>query len=286
MLNGQEVAFAIQQDIQKEVSTLKRKPCLACVLTTSHPASKTYVARKVKACQEAGIESRVFHLEPATTEELTHFIQTLNADQTIDGILIQLPLPKQIDQLQILQTVHPEKDVDGFHPLNVGKLVLQDPSGFIPCTPLGIKVLLEKSQIPIWGKHVVIAGRSTIVGKPLANLLLQNSPDCNATVTCVHSHTENIEAYTRNADILVAAMGQPQLVKASWIKEGAVVIDVGITRINDPTAKNGTRLVGDVDFHDVRTKCSFITPVPGGVGPMTIAMLLKNTLKSYYKNAS
>ena len=283
-LNGLKIAEEIQNELKARVATLKRKPCLACVLTTSHPASKTYVARKVKACKDVGIESRVFEMNPESTEELVSFIDKLNLDPGVDGILIQLPLPSHIDQLVVLQKVDPKKDVDGFHPENIGKLVLQDPSGFIPCTPLGIQVLLERSAIEVQGKHVVIIGRSTIVGKPLANLLLQNKKNANASVTVVHSYSENIETITQSADILVCAIGRPKLVKAHWIKEGAVVIDVGINRLDTACSTTGKTISGDVDFQDVLPKCSAITPVPGGVGPMTIAMLLENTVKSYFYN--
>lgn len=284
ILDGQKIAREIHEEVKDELLQLPegaRRPCLAAVLTTAHPASQAYVNRKVKACAEVGIESQVFHLTPSTTEELLQFIDVLNHDPAIDGILIQLPLPPRIKLLEVLTRIDPAKDVDGFHPLNAGKVLLQDPTAFYPCTPLGIKVLLEKSHIEVRGRHVVILGRSNIVGKPLATLLMQDAPGCNATVTVLHSHSHHLKEIARSADILISAIGKPHYIHAEMIKEGAVVVDVGINRMDDPTSKKGYKIVGDVDFEAVKSKCSAITPVPGGVGPMTIAMLLKNTLKSY-----
>lgn len=284
LLDGKKVAQEIHEEVKNELLQLpinSRRPCLAAVLTTTHPASQAYVNRKIKACQEVGIESQVFHLTPSTTAELLQFIDVLNHDPAIDGILIQLPLPPKIKLLEVLNAIDPAKDVDGFHPLNAGKVLLQDPTAFYPCTPLGIKVLLEKSHIEVRGKHVVILGRSNIVGKPLATLLMQDAPGCNATVTVLHSHSHHLKEIARLADILVSAIGKPHYVGPEMVKEGAVVIDVGINRVDDQASKNGYKIVGDVDFEAVKSKCLAITPVPGGIGPMTIAMLLKNTLKSY-----
>ncbi|MDB6081108.1 MAG: folD [Chlamydiia bacterium] len=284
LIDSHTIAREIHEEVKKTIDSLKylpRKPCLAAVLATKHPASQTYVARKVKACHEVGIESKVFHIEPTSTKELLNFIDTLNNDPSIDGILIQLPLPPHIKLLDVLMHVDPSKDVDGFHPLNAGKVLLQDPSAFYPCTPLGIKVLLERKSIDVYGKHVVIIGRSNLVGKPLATILMQDAPGCNASVTVTHNKTRNLQEITKTADILVVAIGKPLYIGPDMIKDGAVVVDVGINKIEDASKKSGYRIVGDVDFDAVRKKCSAITPVPGGVGPMTIAMLLKNTLKSY-----
>jgi methylenetetrahydrofolate dehydrogenase (NADP+) / methenyltetrahydrofolate cyclohydrolase len=287
LLDGHKIAHTIHEEIKNELNRpLSRRPCLACVLTTKHPSSATYVARKVKACHEVGIESQVFHLEPHSTKELLDFIDKLNSDPLVDGILIQLPLPPRIHLLEVLQRVDPLKDVDGFHPLNAGKVLLQDPTAFHPCTPLGIKILLERHEIDIAGKHVVILGRSNIVGKPLATLLMQDAPGCNATVTVAHSRSKNLKEIARSADVLIAAIGKPKKITADWVKEGAVVVDVGINKIEDPSTKSGFRIVGDVDYEEVKAKCFAITPVPGGVGPMTIAMLLKNTLKSYFQRVA
>lgn len=282
LLDGHKIAHEIQKEIQELLTqATSRPPCLAAILTTKNPGSLTYVSRKVKACHAVGIHSHVFHLEPKNTRELVSFIHKLNEDTSIDGILIQLPLPPHIDLLEILQAVDPKKDVDGFHPLNVGKALMQDPTAFYPCTPLGIQVLLERSNIPIVGQHVVIVGRSNIVGKPLATLLLQNRKNCNATVTVLHSHSKDIPSITRLADILVVAIGHPHYIQADMVREGATVVDVGINRIADTSKERGYRIVGDVDFTAVKPKCRAITPVPGGVGPMTIAMLLQNTVKSF-----
>jgi len=285
LLDGYIIAQAIRAEIKAELQKLAptvRRPSLACVLTTKNPASAAYVKSKVKACHEVGIESQVLHLEPRSIKELLDCIEELNKDPAVDGILIQLPLPPGIPLLEVLEKIDPSKDVDGFHPLNAGKVLLQDPTAFNPCTPLGIKVLLERYGIECSGKHVVILGRSTIVGRPLATLLMQDAPGCNATVTVAHSRSKNLKELTCSADIIVAAMGQAKKIGADYIKEGAVVVDVGINRVEDASSKSGYKLVGDVDFENVKDKCFAITPVPGGVGPMTIAMLLKNTLKSYY----
>ena len=224
--------------------------------------------------------------ETVSENELLKLIERLNQDPTVDGILVQLPLPKQINPKNIMEAIDPLKDVDGFHPLNLGKLLSGEEEGFVPCTPLGIKVLLEKSHIEVEGKHVVVVGRSMIVGKPLAALLMQNKKGCNATVTVVHSKTHNLSALTKQADILVAAIGMPYFIKADMVKEGAVVVDVGINRIEDPRSPKGYQIVGDVDFKEVEPKAGAITPVPRGVGPMTVAMLLYNTYSSYLRRHS
>lgn len=282
LIDGKAIAAQIQQEIKEAVAKLPgRKPCLAVVIVGEHPPSQIYVSRKMKACGEVGITSIQRKLPNTISEkELLAEIEKLNVNDAIDGILVQLPLPPHINPLKITYHINPKKDVDGLNPYNVGKLLIGDPHTFFPCTPLGIKELLIRSNVEVAGKHVVILGRSNLVGKPMAAILMQNIPGGNATVTVAHSRTKSLEALCANADVLIAAMGQPQFVKSSMVKPGAVVIDVGINKIG---AENplGYRLVGDVDFENVKDKCSLITPVPGGVGPMTIVMLLSNTLKSY-----
>lgn len=283
IIDGKKIALQIQQEIAEQLRSMGgRKPCLAVIIVGNHPASLIYVERKTKACAETGIESRRINLSENTSEkQLLEEIEKLNHDVNVDGILLQLPLPKHINPGQALKHISPDKDVDGLHPLNLGKLLSGDKDPFIPCTPLGVKVMLERSQVDVSGKHVVILGRSNLVGKPMAAILMQNASGGNATVTVANSHTRDIGSLCSTADIIIAAMGQPQFVKANMVREGAVVIDVGINKINDSQTASGYRIVGDVDFDNVAKKCSFITPVPGGVGPMTIAMLLSNTLKSY-----
>jgi methylenetetrahydrofolate dehydrogenase (NADP+)/methenyltetrahydrofolate cyclohydrolase len=277
IIDGKAIALSICNEIGEKVRALEgRRPHLAFILVGKNPASETYVRSKKKACVFTGIESTLLELPDGITQnELLGHIYVLNANPLIDGILVQLPLPRAIDEGAITLAIDPAKDVDGFHPMNVGKLLLGDDGGFLPCTPLGIKVLLEKSKIEVEGKRVVIVGRSNIVGKPLAAILVQKKPHCNATVTIAHSQSENLGEITRSADILVAAIGKPRFITEGMVREGAVVIDVGINRL-----KEG-KLVGDVDFEKVSSIASHITPVPGGVGPMTIAMLLQNTLLSY-----
>jgi methylenetetrahydrofolate dehydrogenase (NADP+) / methenyltetrahydrofolate cyclohydrolase len=280
---------ALAQDIVEEIKTevthyveAGRKPCLAVVVVGEDPASKIYVRLKTRRCEYAGIESRDIPLPATTTEEeLVKTVENLNGDATVDGILVQLPLPKHISEKLIIETISPDKDVDGFHPINSGKLLLGDNSGFLPCTPHGIHHMLIRSDIDIEGKHVVIVGRSNIVGKPMAAILMQKAPHCNATVTIAHSRTQNLAEVCRSGDILIAAIGKANFITADMVKDGAVVIDVGINRVEDATAKKGYRIVGDVDFDNVKDKASHISPVPRGVGPMTIAMLLQNTLMSY-----
>jgi methylenetetrahydrofolate dehydrogenase (NADP+) / methenyltetrahydrofolate cyclohydrolase len=283
LIDGKKIAEEIQQELAAELKQIqgKRPPCLAVILVGDQMASRLYVNRKTKACGSVGIKSIKKEFPHSISEaELLHQIDLLNRDPTVDGILVQLPLPHQISPGKIMYAIDPAKDVDGFHPLNVGKLLIGDPEGFQPCTPLGIKVLLEKSHVETAGKNVVVLGRSNIVGKPMAAMLMQ-SPWGNATVTLLHSQSKNIAFHCQHADILIAAIGKPRFITAEMVKEGAVVIDVGMNRSGDVTLSDGKQLVGDVDFDAVKDKCALITPVPGGVGPMTIAMLLYNTIKSY-----
>lgn len=278
LIDGTAIAKKIRQKLKEELSQEKgRIPCLVMILVGSHPSSQIYVNRKGLACQEVGMKSVILEL-PATISEqelLTEIIK-LNEDSSVDGILVQLPLPAHINPTLIMRALDPTKDVDGFHPQNMGKLLIGDTDGFAPCTPLGVKVMLQESGVDLAGKHVVILGRSNIVGKPLAALLMQNAPHANATVTIAHSKTANLTQLCQTADVLVAAMGVPKFVTASMVKKGAIVIDVGITKVDG-------KLYGDVDFDQVKDKCALITPVPGGVGPMTIAMLLSNTWQSYQR---
>ncbi len=281
LIDGKHTAALIRVEIKADVDALRARgitPGLAVVLVGDNPASQVYVASKEKACAEAGINA-FDHRLPADTSEadLLALIAKLNADPAVHGILVQLPLPKHITENKILNAIAPEKDADGFHPVNVGKMLIGEPAP-LPCTPHGVQQLLLRSGHDPSGKHVVIMGRSNIVGKPLAAILMQKKPGCNATVTICHSGTKNLEQVTQQADILVAAIGIAEFVKADMVRDGAVVVDVGINRVPDETAPKGYRIVGDVDFDAVRQKASAITPVPGGVGPMTIAMLLRNTV--------
>lgn len=288
LIDGKAIAQQIRDNLKREIALLSgRRPSLAAVLVGDDGPSHLYVRNKIRACEEVGIRSvKAFFPAHTTEETLLHHLDLLNQDSEIDGILVQLPLPPQINPLRIASHLNPTKDVDAVHPINLGKLLMGDPSGFIPCTPYGVQILLQKSDIEIAGRHVVIAGRSNIVGKPLAALLVQKARGANATVTLVHSRSLELKELTRQADILVAAIGSPHFFKADMIKEGAVVIDVGQNRLVDPARKEGFRLVGDVDFDAVQKKCSSITPVPGGVGPMTIAMLLSNTLLAFQRHFS
>ncbi len=282
LIDGKKVAADVRARLVKEIEELKaagHTPGLAVVLVGEDPASQVYVGSKVKACAELGIYSQKWALPAETTqEELVQLIHQLNADDRIHGILVQSPPPPHIDEEAVILNIDPRKDVDGFHPANVAKLVLEDETGFVPCTPLGCMELLAAYGIPTAGKHAVVIGRSMIVGKPMANLLV--SKKANATVTIAHSRTADLPGLCRTADILVAAVGRPEMVKADYVKPGAVVLDVGINRIEDATRPRGYRIVGDVDFEAVKDSCSAITPVPGGVGPMTIAMLMANTVKA------
>ncbi len=282
LINGKEVAEQIRTKLKAEVAELTaqgRTPGLAVVLVGEDPASQVYVGSKVKACAELGIYSQKWALPAETTqEELVELIHKLNADPRIHGILVQSPPPPHINEEAVILNIDPAKDVDGFHPINVAKLVLEDEEGFVPCTPMGCMELLAAYGIPTAGKHAVVIGRSMIVGKHMANMLV--SKKANATVTIAHSRTQNLAELCRTADILVAAVGRPEMVTADFVKPGAVVLDVGINRIPDATRPRGYRIVGDVDFESVKDICSAITPVPGGVGPMTIAMLMANTVKA------
>ena len=283
VISGNEVAKIMRAEMKEEVSKMKTSgvtPGLVVILVGEDAASQVYVRKKGEACEELGILSETVRL-PATTseEELLKFIDKYNADPKFDGILVQLPLPKQISEEKVLMRLDPGKDVDGFHPVNVGKMVVGADS-YLPCTPAGIQELLVRSGNDPKGKHVVILGRSNIVGKPIANILVQKAAGADATVTVCHSRTGDLPGLSRQADILIAAMGVPKFVKADMVKDGVVVIDVGVNRIDDPTAKKGTRLVGDVVFDAVKEKAKAITPVPGGVGPMTITMLMKNTIQA------
>ena len=282
MLDGKSVAAAVLDECRKEAEALKSRgttPGLAVVLVGDDPASQVYVGSKVRTCGELGIFSRKIELPANTTQdELLKVVRDLNADPAIHGILVQSPPPKHINEEEIIRAIDPRKDVDGFHPENVAKLALEDPTGFVPCTPAGCMKLLEVAGIETNGAEAVVIGRSMIVGKPMALLLV--SKNSNATVTIAHSRSRDLPAICRRADILVAAVGRPEMVKADWVKPGAVVIDVGINRVADPSKKSGYRLTGDVAFEEVAPLCSAITPVPGGVGPMTIAMLMKNTLQA------
>ncbi len=284
VLSGKELAEKMRGEMKSEIEKLKNQhkvvPGLAVVLVGDNPASISYVTGKEKACAEIGVLSRGYKFDADYKEpELLKLINELNHDDSIHGILVQLPLPNHINEEKILYAIDPNKDVDGFHPVNVGRMMIGAP-GFLPCTPHGIQQLILRNGIEISGKHVVIVGRSNIVGKPLAMILVQKKPGANATVTMCHTGTKNMAELTRLADILVVAAGKAHTVNADMVKEGAVVIDVGVNRIADNTKKSGFRLIGDVEFDEVSQKASAITPVPGGVGPMTITMLLHNTIQS------
>ena len=290
LLDGKIASRAIKEKLLSATGQIKasgkRAPHLAAILVGTNGASETYVASKVKNCDETGFESTLIRLEEQVTEsELLHQINQLNQNPGIDGILVQLPLPKHINESVIIQAIHPDKDVDGFHPISAGKLVQGLPT-FIPATPYGILLMLEHFQLSTKGKHAVVIGRSNIVGRPMSILLSSTIPYGNCTVTLCHSHTPNLAEICLQADILVAALGKPEFVKASMVKPGAIVIDVGITRVTDTTAKNGFRIKGDVAFDEVAPLCEAITPVPGGVGLMTIAGLLKNTLQAYQQHTT
>ena len=284
IIDGKQVAADIRAEVAQKVVELKKNgknACLAVILVGENPASVSYVTGKQKALAEVGMQDRSVHLPENTSEEdLLKLIDQLNNDDTVHGILVQLPLPKHINEDKVIMAISPEKDVDGFHPVNVGNMMIGRP-GFLPCTPHGIIVLLQRMGIETSGKHAVVIGRSNIVGKPVSVLLAQKSVNC--TVTLCHTGTKNLSEITKQADIVVVASGHPHTLTGDMIKEGAVVIDVGVNRIPDSSKKSGFRLVGDCDFDDLKEKASFITPVPGGVGPMTIAMLMVNTLESAEK---
>ena len=284
LIDGRSIAEKVYVDLRREIADLKSKgvtPGLAVVLVGDNPASRTYVRSKDKMSRELGLHSVKLELPASTTHsELLAQVEELNRDPKVHGILVQSPPPKQIDEGAIVRALDPRKDVDGFHPLNVAKLAMGDPTGFVPCTPLGVQRLLIESKIDIAGAHVVVLGRSMIVGKPVALLLMQKAKGGDATVTVAHSRSKNLEEITCSADILIAAIGRAHFVKADHVRDGAVVIDVGINRMDDKTNERGYRLVGDVAFDEVAPKAKAITPVPGGVGPMTIAMLMSNTVKA------
>lgn len=284
LIEGRAVADKVYTELRGEIAELQQRgvtPGLAVVLVGDDPASRAYVRSKDRMCRELGLHSVKLELPASTTQdELLARVDKLNRDQAVHGILVQSPPPKHIDEGAIVRALNPAKDVDGFHPMNVAKLALGDASGFVPCTPLGCQRLLVESGTQISGAHVVVLGRSMIVGKPMAMLLMQKGREADATVTVVHSRTRNMPEITRSADIIIAAIGQPQFLKAEHVRGGAVVIDVGINRVDDPNVQRGYRLVGDVAFDEVSEKAAAITPVPGGVGPMTIAMLMANTVKA------
>ena len=283
IISGKEIAETLRIELKEEISKMKSSgvtPGLVVILVGEDAASQVYVRKKGEACEALGVHSETVRLPATATEdEILKLIDQYNADSKFDGILVQLPLPKHVSEGKVLMRIDPGKDVDGFHPVNVGKMVVGAKS-YLPCTPAGIQQLLVRSGNDPKGKHVVIVGRSNIVGKPIANILVQKAPGADATVTICHSRTADLPQITRQADILIAAIGVPKFVKADMVKDGVVVIDVGVNRIDDPSTKSGTRLVGDVDFEPVKAKAKAITPVPGGVGPMTITMLMKNTVEA------
>ena len=288
LLDGKFISEKIKEEIKIEVQNIKntggRTPHLAAVLVGNDGASLTYVGSKVRSCEKVGFESTLIHLDENISEDdLISEINKLNDNDQIDGYIVQLPLPKHINEEKILMMVNPKKDVDGFHPFNFGKMA-QNMDSFIPATPQGIIELIDRYDIDTEGKNTVVIGRSNIVGRPISILMSNKSKPGNSTVTLVHSRTQDIPSFTKKADIIIVALGIPNFLKSDMIKQGSVVIDVGITRVEDKTKNKGYRIVGDVDFESVKTKVSYITPVPGGVGPMTIAMLLKNTLKARINN--
>lgn len=287
IIDGKKISEQLQNEIAEEVKALKaagkKTPHLAAILVGDDPASKAYVGSKVKACEKVGFKSTLIKMDASTTEkELLEKIEGLNKDADIDGYIVQLPLPKHIDEQKINEAILPAKDVDGFHPVNLGRLVLDLPT-YVSATPFGIVQLLARYNIPTEGKHCVVLGRSHIVGSPMSILMSKNTKPGNCTVSLCHSRTKNLKEFTLNADIIIAAIGKPEFLTADMVKPGAVVIDVGINRVDDVSLPKGYKLVGDVKYDEVAPKCSFITPVPGGVGPMTIASLLNNTLLSAKK---
>lgn len=284
LINGKAIAATIHEETAREVAQLRAQgvtPAVAFVRVGEDPASRVYVEMKEKMAAQLGIKSLLYILPESTSEaELLKLLETLNQDASVHGVLVQAPLPRHINQARVFETVLPSKDVDGFHPMNVGKLLLGDTDGFVPCTPGGIHELLIRSGVETSGAEVVILGRGNIVGKPMASILMQKAPHANATVTICHSRSHDIAGICRRADILIAALGSPEFVKADMVKPGATVIDVGVNRISDPSSPKGYRLVGDVDFAAVQPIAGKITPNPGGVGPMTIAILMKNTVRA------
>jgi len=284
LLDGKKTANDIKEEIAVEVVALVntggKKPHLAAILVGADGASETYVNAKVKACEKVGFDSTLVRFDTDVTEdELLAEIEKINRNATIDGLIVQLPLPKHIDEMKVTEVILPSKDVDGFHPANIGRMALNLPT-YLPATPAGILELLERYEVETLGKHCVVIGRSHIVGSPMSILMARNNNPGNCTVTLTHSRTKNLKEITKTADILIVALGKAEFITADMVKEGVTIIDVGITRVKSDKTKSGWKLLGDVDFEGVKNKCSFITPVPGGVGPMTIAMLLKNTLIS------
>ena len=283
-IDGVAIGRRVRDEVAREVARLKEKgvvPGLSVVLVGDDPASAVYVRSKGKACEEAGMRGETIRMSADTSEAaLLEQVDALNEDSRVHGILVQMPLPRHLSADKVIRRIRPEKDVDGFHPVNVGKLLIGERDGFVPCTPAGAVELLVQSGVDTRGKDAVVVGRSNIVGKPMAALLMQDAPGGNATVTVCHSRTADLASHTRRADIVIAAIGRPEMITGDMLKRGAVVIDVGINRVNDATVAKGYRLVGDVHFASARKVASFITPVPGGVGPMTIAMLMKNTVRA------
>ncbi|HEU4565437.1 MAG TPA: bifunctional methylenetetrahydrofolate dehydrogenase/methenyltetrahydrofolate cyclohydrolase FolD [Gemmatimonadaceae bacterium] len=284
IIDGAAIARLIRTEVAHQAALLTERgvrPGLAVVIVGEDPASAVYVRMKGKACEETGMHSVTIRLPASTTQsELLAHVDALNADPSIHGFIVQMPVPKHIDPDTVIRRIDPCKDVDGFHPMNVGKMLIGETDGFFPATPAGVQELLARSGVQTAGAHCVVVGRSNIVGKPMAALMVQNGPHANATVTAVHSRTPDIAAYTRQADILIVAAGRPEMIRGDMIRPGAVVIDVGVNRVEDANAKHGHRLVGDVAFHEAAEVASKLTPVPGGVGPMTIAMLLRNTVRA------
>ncbi len=284
LIDGVAIGRRVRDEVAREVARLKEKgvvPGLSVVLVGDDPASAVYVRSKGKACEEAGMRGETIRMSADTSEAaLLEQVDALNEDSRVHGILVQMPLPRHLSADKVIRRIRPEKDVDGFHPVNVGKLLIGERDGFVPCTPAGAVELLVQSGVDTRGKDAVVVGRSNIVGKPMAALLMQDAPGGNATVTVCHSRTADLASHTRRADIVIAAIGRPEMITGDMLKRGAVVIDVGINRVNDATVAKGYRLVGDVHFASARKVASFITPVPGGVGPMTIAMLMKNTVRA------
>lgn len=283
IIDGKEIAQSIQEEIKERLRSISgRPPCLVVIQVGDNSASTIYIRGKTKACENVGIHSIKKQFPNSITEvQLVREIELLNKNPAVDGILVQLPLPEHIRPLAVNSSLSPSKDVDGFHPMNLGKMLMGETDGFFPCTPRGIQVMLMQAGIDVAGMNALVIGRSNIVGKPMAALLMQNTPGGNATVTVAHQHTKNLKEISLKSDLIIAAIGKPKFLTAEMVKKGAIVIDVGVNRIKDSAAPKGNRIVGDADFEALKEKCSYITPVPGGVGPMTIAMLLSNTMKSY-----
>ena len=283
IIDGQKIAKDIKDSLKSKIDKLAIKPSLSVILVGSNPSSMIYVRTKKRACEKIGITFNLYHFDEDVKEEIVlDKIDELNKDNSVNGILVQMPLPKQINSQKVIEKIDPKKDVDGFHPINVGKMLIGDDTGFLPCTPQGIKIMLQKALIEVESKHVVIVGRSNIVGKPLAAILMQKKPGCNATVTVCHSYSKNLKEITKSADILVAAIGKANFITKEMVSKNTVVIDVGINHLKQ--ADGTTKIVGDVDFENVAPLASYISPVPKGVGPMTVALLLQNTYQGLIKS--